>query len=157
MARSTVIATVTAVALAGALATTSTSLGAQTATPQSVTTPQPHQHDHQAAQSSSQDMSAIHEKMMADMQAANARLEELLATVKTAKGDARVDALASLVTELVQQRQAMHQQMMQGGMTCPMMQGMEGMPATAGMHQGMNMMQRGGSSCGMKRAQPEQN
>ena len=126
MTRVTVFAAAAALALAGALATASAPLQAQT-TPPAAASPQPHQHDHQAAQPSGQDMSAMHEKMMADMEAANARLQALLAEVTAATGDAKLDALANLVAALVQQRQALHQQMVQGGMTCPMMQNMQGM------------------------------
>jgi hypothetical protein len=52
-----------------------------------------------------------HDKMMADMKAADARLEALAQTMKSASGDDKVRAMEELVTELVQNHVDMHRQM----------------------------------------------
>jgi hypothetical protein len=61
-------------------------------------------------------MMKMHEQMMADMKAA------LAGEMNTATGDARITAIAAVVTELVRQQKAMHarmglmhEQMMGGG------------------------------------------
>jgi predicted transcriptional regulator len=59
------------------------------------------------------DMVAHHEKMMADMKAADQRLDELVATMKQASGQTKVDAVAAVVTEMVAQRKTMNERMMQ--------------------------------------------
>jgi hypothetical protein len=72
-------------------------------------------------------MMARHEAMKAEMQAADERLESLVAAMNAAEGDdARIDAMAALLTELVAQRK---------GMCRHMMEGMHGM--MQGMHEGM--------------------
>jgi len=53
-----------------------------------------------------QDMKAMCEKMMADEKAATARLQPLIDAMNAAKGEARVDAVAAVLTELVQERSA---------------------------------------------------
>jgi hypothetical protein len=76
---------------------------------------------------SMQDMSKMHEQMMAQMKAGDTRLESLVNEMKAAKGDAKVDAVAAVVTELVSQHKAMHDhmgqmhQMMMGGRGMMMM------------------------------------
>jgi hypothetical protein len=45
-----------------------------------------------------------HAKMMADMKAADARLEALVQTMKSASGNDKVRAMQELLTELVQKR-----------------------------------------------------
>ena len=70
-----------------------------------------------------QDMTSMREKMMADRKAATARLQPLIDTMNAAKGEARVDAIAALLTELVHQRSAQMDQM--SGMMMP--DGMMGM------------------------------
>ena len=78
-------------------------------------------------------LSALHRKLVFALSALPpsskwfSAAQALLAEVTAATGDAKLDALANLVAALVQQRQALHQQMVQGGMTCPMMQNMQGM------------------------------
>ena len=87
------------------------------------------------------------DQMQAKMQEKDAELQTLTNEMNTASGNAKVDALARVVTKMVQQRQEMHQMhgemmqkmmahmgehMMQGGgpaakkpmMECPMMQSM---------------------------------
>jgi hypothetical protein len=68
-------------------------------------------------------MAARCQEMMADMKSMDARLDEKLAAVNAAQGEAKVDAMAALLTELVSQRKAMHEKMV--GMPpragCPLM------------------------------------
>lgn len=80
-------------------------------------------HDHQTGKPMSMpDMQKMHEKMMADMKAEQQKLDELVKTMNSAKGDARVDAIAAIVTQLVEHHRAMgermsmmHQHMMKMG------------------------------------------
>ena len=62
------------------------------------------------------------QKMMADMKAAEAKLDALVVTMNSAKGSAKVDAVATTVTEMVSQQKAMHAGMMkmQGDMMMQM-------------------------------------
>ena len=52
-----------------------------------------------------------HEKMMADMKAADARLEALAQTMTSARGDDKVAAMQALLTELVKNQADMHRHM----------------------------------------------
>jgi hypothetical protein len=52
-----------------------------------------------------------HDKMMSDMKAADARLEALVQTMKSASGDDKVRAMQELLAELVQNQVGMHRQM----------------------------------------------
>ena len=72
-----------------------------------------------------QDMTKMHEQMMAQMQAGDARLDALVKDMNAAKGEAKVDAVAAVVTELVTQQKAMHGHM--GQMHQMMMMGGRGM------------------------------
>lgn len=60
---------------------------------------------------SAPDMKQMHEQMMASMQASQAKLDALTAEMHAATGPAKVDAVAAVVTELVQQHKAMHEHM----------------------------------------------
>ena len=89
-----------------------------------------------------QAMMKDHDKMMADMKAADQKLDPLVAKMNAATGQAKTDATAATVTELVAQRKQRHEMMMKmqhGAMThmmehmqagpqsmsnCPMMKGM---------------------------------
>ena len=53
-----------------------------------------------------------HQAMKARMDSLDARLEEKLETAKKARGDEKVDALIAVVEELIAQRKAMRNQMM---------------------------------------------
>jgi len=64
-------------------------------------------------------MMAQQQKMMAEMQATQTKLDELVAQMNSATGNAKVDRMAVLLTELVAQHKRMGS-MMQGGMM-PMM------------------------------------
>jgi hypothetical protein len=54
-----------------------------------------------------------HREMMQKMEASNAKLDELVAAMNAAQGDAKVDAIAAVVNELVAQRRAMQARMAQ--------------------------------------------
>lgn len=74
-----------------------------------------------------QAMMAEHEKMMADMKAADQRLDGLVATMTAASGQAKVDATSAAVAEIVAQRTTMRDGMMkmQEGMMAHMMEHMQ--------------------------------
>ena len=92
-------------------------------------------------------MMTMHSQMMADMKALDATLDQKVASMNTAKGNAKVDAMAAVINEMASQRKQMmakmsstRDQMMahmgehmsQSGSTamrpsmaqCPMMKGM---------------------------------
>ena len=64
-----------------------------------------------AAQAGMADMMKTHEKMMADMKAADDRLDALVNTMNAAAGDAKTNAIAAVVSELVAQHKLMHAHM----------------------------------------------
>lgn len=66
-----------------------------------------HQHDQMMSQSGGMD----HDKMMADMKAADAKLQSLVEQMKSAQGDAKITAMQNLLSELVQNEVQMHQHM----------------------------------------------
>ena len=68
-----------------------------------------------------QDMMKMHEQMMAEMKAANAKLDQLVQKMDAATGDAKVNATGDVVRELVAQHKAMHTRM--GQMHQQMMSG----------------------------------
>ena len=114
--------------------------GAQTQQPE-------HQHQQTTAKPSA-DMSAKckammaeHEKMMADMKAADGRLDDLVARMNSASGQAKVDATAAAVTEIVAQRKTMRDRMMQmhQGMMAHMMEHMQAGPQSLAMCPMMKM------------------
>ncbi|MFO7691782.1 MAG: hypothetical protein R6V57_01735 [Vicinamibacterales bacterium] len=92
-----------------------------------------------------QAMMAEHEKMMTEMKAADARLDDLVARMNAASGMGKADAVAAVVNEMVTQRRTMRDGMMKmqhGSMghmmehmqagkdsmaMCPMMKQMGGM------------------------------
>jgi hypothetical protein len=62
-----------------------------------------------AAASGMGDMKQMHEKMMAEMKAGDARLDALVKTMNAASSnDAKTNAVAAVVSELVAQHKAMH-------------------------------------------------
>jgi ABC-type glycerol-3-phosphate transport system substrate-binding protein len=61
--------------------------------------------------SNMQDMMKMHEQMMAEMKAADSRLDALVKEMNAATGDAKVNAVAAVVTELVRQQRSMHDRM----------------------------------------------
>jgi hypothetical protein len=86
------------------------------------TTQQEHEHTQPSAQPNTQDMMKMHQQMMADMNAADAKLDQLVQQMNAASGEAKVDATAAVVTELVRQQKSMHAHM--GKMHDEMMGGM---------------------------------
>jgi type II secretory pathway component PulM len=78
---------------------------------------------------------AQHQKMMEEMKAMDARLDGLVQKMNAAQGQAKTDATAATVTELVQQRKTMHERMMSmhqgmmGHMMGHMAEGKESMAA----------------------------
>ena len=54
-----------------------------------------------------------HQQMMADMKAADSRLQELVTRMNAAKGDQKVEAMAALLTELVRNESNLHHRMME--------------------------------------------
>jgi hypothetical protein len=76
------------------------------------------QHDHGAA--------AERARHHARMERSDRLLDEKLAAVDSLRGDAKVDALAAVVKELIAQRRAMHARMREGMAEGPMKSMMEG-------------------------------
>jgi len=91
-----------------------------------------------------QAMMAEKEKMMADMKAADQRLDALVATMNTASGMDKMAATAAVVSEMVTQRRAMRDGMMkmQEDMMGHMMEHMQA--GTASMASCPMMKQMGG-------------
>ena len=76
------------------------------------------------------DMMQQHQQMMAELKASDQRLEELVRAMNTAKGDAKIEAMAQAITELVHHQQAMHGRMgMMMGQMSTGMTGGKGVPA----------------------------
>jgi hypothetical protein len=72
-------------------------------------------------------MMASRQKMMEDMKAMDAQLDTLVQKMNGATGQAKVDATAAVVAELVSQRKTMHERMasMQSGTMQHMMEHMQ--------------------------------
>ena len=64
-----------------------------------------------AAQSGMGDMMKMHEKMMAEMKTAEGRLDALVKAMNASSGDAKTNAIAAVVNELVAQHKLMHAHM----------------------------------------------
>jgi hypothetical protein len=102
------------------------------------------QHDHQAAAAdqkehpgstaATHDMQAMREKMTADNRAADATLQPLIERMNAATGEAKVDAMAAVVTELVRQRSDMRGLMEQMSEKMPEMMGMMMQKMSGDMH-----------------------
>jgi hypothetical protein len=114
-----------AVVAAGVLTLAPAYVSAQTApavTPQEVQDHQhdatePSAHDHGAteaeAATAASGMMQRREQMMAHMHAMDAEVEVLIAKMTSAAGDAKMDAMAELVTVMARQRSIMRDQMME--------------------------------------------
>lgn len=61
--------------------------------------------------SNMQGMMKMHEQMIAEMKAADAKLDALVKEMNAASGDTKVNAVAAVVTELVRQHKSMHERM----------------------------------------------
>ena len=79
----------------------------------------------QPAQASMAEMMKRHQGMMADITAADLKLDELVTKMNAATGEAKVAAIAQVVSELVHQQKTMHEHM--GMMEQQMMMGGRGM------------------------------
>src|SRR4029079_11458213 len=79
-----------------------------------------------------QQMEAMHAELMAKLTAMDAKVDGLLAAMNAASGDAKVDAIAAVVTELAAQRKELRDMVMQG------MHAMHG-PGGPGSHDHMSM------------------
>jgi hypothetical protein len=95
--------------------------------------------DRQQMQEKCQEMMEKHQQMQQEMAAMDARLEELVQQMNAATGEARIDAMAAVINELVEQRQDMHEMMMEMG---PGMMGHMMMHMDPEMMQMCPMMQR---------------
>jgi hypothetical protein len=65
----------------------------------------------QQPQSNMQEMTKMHEQMMAEMKAGEAKLDALVKEMNSATGAAKTDAIAAVVNELVRQHTSMHGRM----------------------------------------------
>lgn len=87
--------------------------------------------DSAAGHACCQDMMQMHQKMQEQMKAKDAELARLVEEMKSATGDAKVDAIAAALEELIAQHRSRHQMMMgHGSMPAMMMK----------MHQHMQSM-----------------
>ncbi len=70
------------------------------------------QHEQEHSQTAPPTSGAMdHAKMMAEMKAADARLESLAANMKSAQGDEKIRAMQDLLDQLVQNEISMHREM----------------------------------------------
>jgi hypothetical protein len=102
------------------------------------------QHDHQATPAdqkeqpgsadATHDMNAMRETMMATNSAADATLQPLIERMSATKGEAKVDAMAAVIVELVRQRSDMRGQMDQMSEKMPEMMGMMMQKMSVDMH-----------------------
>lgn len=60
-------------------------------------------------------MMAKRQKMMSEIDAADAKLDDLMAAMSAARGDDRIDAMAKVITELVAHQRLMRHEMMSMG------------------------------------------
>lgn len=58
-------------------------------------------------------MAADHQQMMAEMKAADGRVQELVTRMNAVKGDQKVEAMAALLNEMVKNDSHMHHRMME--------------------------------------------
>jgi hypothetical protein len=65
----------------------------------------------QQPQANMQDMMKMHQQMMVAMKADDAKLDTMLKDMNVAVGDAKLNALAAVVTELARQHRTAHGQM----------------------------------------------
>jgi len=80
------------------------------------------------------------QQMMQKCKAMDTRLDQLVSAMNTATGQQKIDAMAALLNELVQQRKSMHTTMMK--MREEMMSGMMGKAGGSSSTHGMMMMKK---------------
>ena len=86
--------------------------GTSTAASPEVASRQQAEHAHEAQKPMGMpEMQKMHEKMMADLKAEQQKLDEMVKKMNSAKGDARVDAIAAIVTQMVEHHRGMAQHM----------------------------------------------
>lgn len=71
---------------------------------------------HQDMMARCQQMMQMRQKMATDMPAMDQKLDRLVAQMNTAQGQAKVDAMAAVLNELISQRKQMREEMMAGVM-----------------------------------------
>lgn len=71
-----------------------------------------HEHHDMMQGQGCKDMMATHEKMMGDMKAMDAKLDELVAGMNSASSDKKVEAMSALLNEMVVQRKKMQGMLM---------------------------------------------
>jgi hypothetical protein len=86
-------------------------LAAMSATRAGLAAQTPAQPPGQTGQMGMAGMANMHETMMAEMKAGDARLETLVKAMNAAAGDAKTNAIAAVVNELVAQHRQMHAHM----------------------------------------------
>ena len=90
------------------------------------------EHNHTAETTDNKAATAAGQSMMASMAAKDAKLGDMVKAMNASKGEAKVDAMAALLTALVEDHQAMHASMGKGmadGAMKDKMQMKGGMPA----------------------------
>jgi hypothetical protein len=90
---------------------------------------QNNQHEH-ATPPAAQGASADRQAMMANMQAEQKKLDDLVAQMNAAQGPEKVDRIAAVVTEMAAMHKRMSTMMMQGGMMQMMHMQHDPTPAT---------------------------
>jgi len=85
-------------------------------------------------------MMAMHNQMMADMKAMDAKLDQKVAAMNASRGNAKIDAMAAVINEMVSQRKEM-------------MAKMTGMQDRMMSHMGEHMAQSGGQAMRQPMAQ----
>jgi len=73
-------------------------------------------HDHSAAAAPAADQHAMMMTMMADMQARQKKLDDLVAQMNAATGPEKIDRMAAVITEMAAMHKSMCTQMMNGAM-----------------------------------------
>ena len=70
-------------------------------------------HEQHQSPSSTPGTMKMHEHMMAEMRAADAKLDALIKEMNAAKGEAKILAMSAVIDELVRQQKALHDGMAQ--------------------------------------------
>ncbi len=96
---------------------------------QQTQSPTPSSPGGQSPQADMAEMMKMHQQMMAEMKAADVKLDALVKDMNAATGEAKISAVAQVVNELVRQQKTMHEHMgtMDQQMMMQMMMGGRGM------------------------------
>ena len=106
MIRRVALVTAMSALLAIGLGISRLGVGAAEATPQNPAPQAPAQ-----PQPGMAEMMKMHEQMMAEMKASDAKLDALVKDMNAAAGEAKINAMTAVVNELVRQNKAMHERM----------------------------------------------